>query len=148
MLRSKGLMAMALAAFCFGFAFAGGADCHKKDGATAAHAGEKGAHCHLGMTKNIVKTAQKTDNGAVVTFTGKTDEAVEFIKAHLSKHEAAANDCPECPMTMEGVTTSVKMTDQGGKVTLVGSDEKTIKRVQKWAVQPAACCEKEKATKA
>ena len=138
----KGLMALALPMALVGVAYGGGADCHKKDGqAAAAHAsGEKGSHCHLTLTKSIVKTAKLTDDGAVVTLKGKTDEAVEVIQAHLENHERAGS-CPNCPMSMDGVTATVKLNKKGGEVALTGASPETVKRVQEWAQKPAACCE-------
>jgi hypothetical protein len=118
-----------------------GEDCYKNSAAArTAHAGEKGSHCHLGLTKNIVKTARKTDDGAVVTLSGKTTKAVEYLKAHLTKHDEGQT-CAGCPMTMDGVTTTVMLNDKGGQVTLVGSSDETIEKIQVWAEKPAACCE-------
>jgi len=146
-LRNKGLLALVLPLFVFGVALAGGPDCDK--GARAVHAGEKGAHCHLSTSKDIAKTARMTDKGAVVVFAGKTEKAVEVVKAHLSGHEKGAETaCADCPMGMDGVETTITLNDEGGEVTFVASDKKTIKMVQKWAEKPAACCDKaEKADK-
>ncbi len=144
MLRNKALLALVLPVFVFGVALAGGADCDKdaKHG-KVAHAGEKGTHCHLGTSKEISKTARMTDQGAVVTFAGKTDKAVEVVKAHLSAHEKGEEaSCKDCPMGMDGVTASITLNDKGGEVTFVAQDQKTIKHVQKWAEKPAACCAK------
>ena len=141
LLRPRTLMAMSLPVILFGAAFAGGEDCHKKDGKAAVHAGsEKGSHCHLSMSKNISKTAKMTDDGAVVTLEGKTDEAVKMVKQHLADHGKGAEGCEGCPMTMDGVSSEVKMTDKGGKITLKGNSPETIKAVQDWAGKPAACC--------
>ena len=139
--NSKSLLALALPLVAFGFSYAGGPDCQHKDGKAAAmHADSgKGVHCHLSMSKNIVKSAKMTKDGAVVTMEGKTDEAVELIHEHLAKHEKG-DSCPNCPMSMTGVHASFKETSKGGEVTLAGSDAETIKAVQEWAKKPAACC--------
>jgi len=140
-LNSKSLLALALPLVVFGFSYAGGPDCHGKDAkAAAVHAGsEKGAHCHLSMSKNIVKSAKMTNDGAVVTMEGKTEDAVNLIHEHLANHEKGES-CPNCPMQMSGVHASFKMTDKGGEVVLAGSDAETVKAVQEWAKKPAACC--------
>ena len=130
---------MAVAVVAVGVNFAGG-DCCAKNAAKTVKAG-KGYHCHLGMTQDIVKTARMTRDGAVVTFAGKSDRSVEYLRAHLGKHEKGGGDCADCPMSMDGVTTSVKLTKKGGVITMVGSTEKTIERVQAWAEKPADCCE-------
>jgi hypothetical protein len=140
-LRSKSLVALVLPLFVTGIALAGGADC-AKEAEKAAKAGEKGAHCHLSMSKEISKTAHLTDTGAVVTLTGKTPEAVALVKSHLATHEKGEKGgCADCPMDMQGVTATYHMTDNGGEVTFVATDKDTIKKVQKWAEKPAACCD-------
>lgn len=145
LLTSKTLFSMAIALAAFGVAFAGGPDCHK-DKAAAVHAkAEKGYHCHLSMSKDVAKTAKLTDDGAVVTLEGKSDDAVAFIKSHLTTHAKNAG-CENCPFEMEGVSSKVKVTDKGGKVVFKGSNPEAIKHVQDWAQQPYACCgEKESA---
>ena len=140
-LRSKSLVALVLPLFACGFVLAGGADC-AKNAEKAAHAGEKGAHCHLSMSKEISKTARLTENGAVVTLTGKTPEAVALVKNHLSTHQKGEKgNCPDCPMAMDGVSTTYSITETGGEVTFTATDKGTIKKVQKWAEKPAACCD-------
>jgi len=139
-LRSKSLVALVLPLFACGIVLAGGADC-AKNAEKAAHAGEKGAHCHLSMSKEISKTARLTDTGAVVTLTGKTPEAVELVKSHLSTHEKGEKgSCDSCPIEMDGVSASFKITESGGEVTFTATDKNTIKKVQKWAEKPASCC--------
>ena len=139
-LRSKSLVALVLPLFACGIVLAGGADCAKEAEKTAK-AGEKGAHCHLSMSKEISKTARLTDNGAVVTLTGKTPEAVALVKSHISTHEKGEKgNCADCPMEMEGVSTTFALTETGGEVTITASDKGTIKKVQKWAEKPASCC--------
>ncbi len=133
--RSKPLWTLILAVAVAGAAYAGGADCHGKG--AAASAGDKGAHCKL--MKNVTKTAKLTEDGAIVTLEGKTDEAVQHIKSHLETH-ANHEACPDCPMSMDGVTSEVKLTDKGGEITLTGSNTDTIKAVQEWAQKPAGGC--------
>jgi len=139
-LRSKSLVALVLPLFAFGIVLAGGADC-AKESEKAAKAGEKGAHCHLSMSKEISKTARLTDTGAVVTLTGKTPEAVALVKTHISTHEKGEKgNCADCPMEMEGVSTTFALTETGGEVTITATDKGTIKKVQQWAEKPASCC--------
>lgn len=140
LVSGKSLIALLLPLAISGLALAGGTDCpHAK--ATAA-ASEKGHGCDL--AKNVKKQAKMTDDGAVVTMTGKTPEAVETIKAHLGSHEKS-EACKDCPMAMANVTTTVKITDKGGEVTMKGSTPDAIKAVQTWAKEPAgSCCDKHK----
>lgn len=138
-LRFLGLAALMLP-LAVGVGVMAGEDCHKDKAAKAVHAEGKGVHCHLGMSKNIAKTARMTEDGAVVTMEGKTDEAAQFVKQHLSRHEKGTG-CAGCPMEMDDVTSSVSLTDKGGEITLVGSSPEAIKKVQAWAEKPAACCE-------
>jgi len=139
-LRSKSLVALVLPLFACGIVLAGGADC-AKNAEKAAHAGEKGAHCHLSMSKEISKTARLTENGAVVTLTGKTPDAVALVKSHLSTHEKGEKGrCADCPMDMDGVTATYALNETGGQVTFSATDKDTIQKVQKWAEKPAACC--------
>jgi len=132
-LKSKAVLALVLPVALTGFAFAGaGCDHAKGDEAKA------GAHCDL--SKNVVKEAKMTDDGAIVTLKGKNAKAISHIKEHLAAH-ANGEPCEGCPLSMEGVTTKVEMTDDGGTFTLVGSTPETIKAVQEWAQKPAgACC--------
>lgn len=132
-LRSKALWSLGLSIALAGFAFAG-ANC---DHGKSAAAG-KGAHCNL--SKNVVKEAKMTDDGAIVTLKGKNAKAISHIKEHLAAH-ANGEGCPGCPLAMEGVTTRVEMTDDGGTFILSGSSPETIKAVQEWASMPVgACC--------
>jgi hypothetical protein len=132
-LRSKALWALVLPVAFVAAAFAGAKCDHDK-----ASAAEKGAHCDL--TKNVVKDAKLTDDGAIVTLRGKNAKAISLIKEHLAAH-AEGGSCPGCPLSMEGVTTHVEMTDDGGTLTATGSSPETIKAIQEWANQPAgACC--------
>ncbi len=139
-LRSKSLVALVLPLFACGIVLAGGADC-AKDAAKTAQAGEKGTHCHLSMTKEISKTARLTDNGAVVTLTGKTPDSIALVKSHLSTHEKGEKgSCADCPMEMDGVSATYALNETGGEVTFTATDKSTIKKVQKWAEKPASCC--------
>lgn len=139
LLRSKGLLALMIPVLAVGAAYAGGADCAKKHGAAAVAAG-KGAHCNL-MAKQVVKTAEMTDDGAVVTLEGKSAKAVEHIQTHMRTHEKG-EACADCPMSWDGVSASVKVTDKGGVVTFSASDDKMIQAVQDWAKKPGCCGEK------
>jgi hypothetical protein len=141
-LRSKAFWAFVLPLAVAGAAYAGGADCdHGK--VTAAG---KGAHCNL--SKNVVKTAKMTDDGAVVTLKGKNDEAIGHIKTHLTAHQKGEG-CEGCPLTQEGVSTSVEITDDGGTITVSASTPETVKTVQEWANKPVgACCKGAKTDKA
>jgi len=131
-LRSKALWAVVLPIAFVAAAFAG-ADCDKDKGDAA-----KGAHCNL--AKKVVKEAKMTDDGAIVTLKGKNAEAVSHIKEHLEAH-AKGEACPDCPLSMAGVTTKVEMTKDGGTITAIGNSPETIKAIQEWANQPAdACC--------
>ncbi len=142
-LHNKGFWALMLPLLMVSATYAGG-DCAKK--ADVAAAG-KGAHCHL-MAKNITKKGEATENGAIVTLTGKTDEAVAHIKEHLEVH-AKGSACPDCALSMEGVTTTVEMTEKGGVITATGNSPETVEALQKWAKSPAGqCCNKSKADKA
>ena len=150
-LRSKSLWALALPMVMFGAAYAGGAHCDHGNKTVAAHDkhedsdhSDNGTHCNL--MKNVSKSAKMTDDGAIITIKGKTDDAVKHIQEHLAAHDKGA-DCPDCPMSMEGVKATVKMTGKGGEVTLTGNSPETIKKVQEWAKKPAGdCCGKNKTT--
>ncbi len=144
-LRSKALVALAIPVLAVGVAFAGGADCHgKKDASVAAG---KGAHCHL-LSKQIAKSFELTDDGAVVTLTGKSEQAVEHIKAHFASHDEGAS-CPDCPLNKEGISAEFEVTETGGVIKAHGSSPETIEAVQKWAKAPAGqCCSGEKSDKA
>ncbi len=132
-LRSKAVWALVLPIALTGFAFAGANCDHGKNEAAG-----KGAHCNL--SKNVVKEARMTDDGAIVTLKGKNAKAISHIKEHLTAH-ANGEGCEGCPLTMEGVTTKVEMTDDGGTFTLTGSSPEAIKAVQEWANMPVgACC--------
>jgi hypothetical protein len=116
---------------------------HCNDGKAMAahnHGGAKGEHCAL--AKGVTKTAEMTDDGAVVKLEGKDAEAVKRIQAHLGEHEKGDGEtCPGCPFGMEGVNATVRMTDNGGEVTFSGSSPEAVKHVQEWAKKPAgACC--------
>ena len=131
-LRSKAILALVIPVALTGLAFAG-ANCDHGKGEAKA-----GSHCDL--SKNVVKEAKLTDDGAIVTLKGKNAKAISHIKEHLSAH-ANGEACEGCPVGMEGVTAKVEMTDDGGTFTLTGSTPETIKAVQEWAQQPAgACC--------
>lgn len=135
LLLNKGFWALALPLAICGAVWAGGEDCHHKG--AAAHAG-KGMHCNLG--KNVSKTARMTEDGAVVSMEGKTEEAVKHIQAHLEKHNEEGAGCPGCPASREDVEATVKVTDKGGEITLTGKTPEAIKAVQEWASKPGACC--------
>lgn len=143
-LRSKALVALAVPILAIGVSFAGGADCHKKDASVAAG---KGAHCNM-LSKDIAKSYELTDDGAVVTLAGKSEKAVEHIKAHITSHGKNA-DCPECPLNTEGVSAEFEVTDKGGVIKAHGSSPETVAAVQQWAKAPAGqCCGGEKGEKA
>ena len=131
-LKSKALWALVLPLALTGFAFAG-ANCDHGKGEAAG----VGAHCNL--SKNVVKEAKMTDDGAIVTLKGKNAKAISHIKEHLAAH-ANGEGCEGCPLSMEGVTTKVEMTDDGGTFTLIGSSPETIKAVQEWASMPVGTC--------
>jgi len=134
----KALLALILPVALAGAAFAGGADC--KHGKEMAAGGEKGEHCPL--AKNVKKVATMTDDGAIVTLSGKNDEAINHIQAHMKAHQNGGT-CPDCPLSMAGITTTVEMTKNGGVLTVKGNSPETIKAVQEWANRPAgACCGK------
>lgn len=141
LISGRSLIALALPLAITGLTLAGGTDCpHAK--ATATSHSEDGHGCDL--AKNVKKHATMTEDGAVVTMTGKTAEAIEHIKSHLSEHAKGA-ECKDCPMSMANVTTTVKLTDKGGEVTIKGSTPEAIQAVQKWAKEPAgSCCSKHK----
>ena len=144
LLRSRSLWALALPLVICGSVYAGGAHCdHEKGAAAAANdKAENGTHCNL--AKNVSKTAKMTNDGAVITLVGKTDEAVAHIKEHLANHEKGG-DCPDCPFNMDGVHSTFKITDKGGEITMTGSSPDAIKKVQEWARKPAGdCCGKSK----
>ena len=89
-------------------------------------------------------------DGAVVTQAGKNKEAVGHIKEHLGAHQKEEGDCPDCPLSMKGVSASIEMNDDGGTITVKAPSPETVKAVQEWASKPAgACCAKgEHGTKA
>lgn len=134
----KSLLALALPIALAGFTYAGGEHCnHGKDSATAAGS-EKGEGCPI--AKGVKSIAKMTDDGAIVTLTGKNEMAVQHIQAHLKAHQAGES-CPDCPLSMTGVTTQIDITKDGGVFTVKGSSPETIKAVQAWASKPAgACC--------
>ncbi len=102
------------------------------------------SHEHCKLDKNVTKEAKIIDNGAVVTLHGKTDESIKIIKTHLEAH-MKGESCPDCPLSMKGVTTKVAIDDKGGSITASGDSPETIKAVQKWANGSAgACCMKGK----
>jgi hypothetical protein len=141
-LHNKSFWALLLPILMLSATYAG-TDCDKKSDVAAAG---KGAHCHL-LAKNITKSGEATENGAIVTLTGKSEEAVAHIKEHLGAH-AKGSGCPECPLSMEGVTTTVKVTEDGGVITATGNSPETVKKLQEWAKMPAGqCCKKSKADK-
>ena len=133
-LRSKALVALVVPVFMAGVAFASGAPCHGEQAAAGA-----GSHCNL--FKNIVKTAEMTDDGAVVTLKGKTPEAISHVKSHLESHSKGEH-CPNCPLSQEGITTKIEITEDGGVITATGSSDETIKAVQEWAKVKDCCCGK------
>ncbi len=138
-LRSKSLWAFVLPFAIAGLAFGGGPDCAK----TQTASGEV-KHCHL--SKSVTKTAELTKDGAVITLEGKSEEATSHLRSHLEMHaKGGETDCPGCPMAMEGVESTVELTKQGGKITLHGTSDQTIKTVQEWAQKPFSCCGKESA---
>lgn len=139
-LRSKSLWALVLPFAIAGMALAGGPDCTK----TKTASGEV-KHCVL--SKSVVKTAELTEDGAVITLEGKSEQAATHLKSHLETHaKGGGSDCPGCPMAMDGVESTVKLTKKGGKITLHGTSDETIQAVQDWAQKPFSCCgEREKA---
>ncbi len=143
LLRSKALWALVLPIAVSGLVYAGGPDCHGK-GVVAAG---KGHGCTL--SKNVVKTAKLTDDGAVVTIEGKTSEAVGHIKTHLEAHVKNAKEagCPGCPLAMENVTVEVTLTDKGGEINAHGSTPEAVKALQEWANNPS-CCSSHEGSKA
>lgn len=134
-LRSKALIALAVPLLAAGFTYAGGAHCHGK---AVAEASGMGAHCPL-HSKDITKTFELTDDGAVVTLVGKTDKAVEHIKAHFAKHQEG-EACPGCPLDQDGISATFEVTNDGGTITAAGSTPETVKAVQDWAKAPAGQC--------
>src|SRR5262245_31249106 len=127
-------LALALAVALSGAAYAGGADCQGH----AKAAGEAGHH-HCMLNKNIKKSAEMTADGAVVTFHGKDQAAVDQIKEHLSAH-SKGEPCPGCPLTAQEVKTEVAMTDDGGVLTVHAGTPEAVQTVQKWAKAPAGSC--------
>lgn len=135
--RSKALIALAIPVLTVGFAFAG-ADCHKKGDTDTAKAGKKGAHCHL-LSKQIAKSYELTDDGAVVTLKGSSDKAVGHIKDHFAMHEKG-EECEGCPLSEKGVTASFEVTEDGGVIKVKASGDEAVKSVQKWAKAPVGQC--------
>ena len=136
----KAILALVLPVVMVGFVHAG-AGCAKD----AVQAADKGAHCPR-MSKQIAKKGEVTDDGAVVTLTGKTEKAVEHIKAHLTKHDKG-EACESCPLSMDGVTAKIKVTEKGGVITATASKPELVKKLHTWAKSPSACCQ-DKADKA
>lgn len=142
-LRSKALWALVLPLAVCVSAYAGGADCnHGK--ASAANA-DKGAGCPI--EKNVVKSAKLIDDGAVITLKGKTPEAIEHIKDHLSAH-AKGEKCEGCLLSEDGVQTEVKMDNDGGSLTVHAKDAQLVKEIQEWANKPTGDCCRHKGEKA
>ncbi|HEY3174233.1 MAG TPA: hypothetical protein VGK94_00570 [Candidatus Polarisedimenticolia bacterium] len=140
LISGKSLLALVLPMAFSGLALAGGADCAHEKAATATADHEMGEHCLF--AKNVKKSAKMTEDGAVVTLTGKTDDAVEHIKSHFASHEKG-EPCEDCPFNKEGVTSSVKVTAKGAELTLKGATPEAIKAVKEWAGKPvASCCTK------
>ena len=137
-LRTKALLAVIVPAFLIGVSFVNGADCH---GDKTVAAGT-GTHCNL--NKNVAKSAEMTDDGAVVTLKGKNAEAVEHIKTHLQAHNKGET-CPGCALSKEGVTAEVEITEDGGIIKAHGSSPETVKAVQEWAKMKDCCCSGKKA---
>ena len=142
-LRTKALAALAISVLAAGVAFAG-VDCLK--GADTVAAG-KGAHCHL-LSKQIAKSFELTDDGAVVTLTGKTERAVSHILDHFKSHNAG-EECPECPLSRDGVEASFEITEEGGTITATGNSPDAVEAVQNWAkAKVGQCCNQKKGDKA
>ena len=138
LIGGKSLLALVLPLAICGLAIAGGTDCpHQKATTAGASDTEMGEHCLF--AKNVKKSAEMTDDGAVVTITGKTDEAIEHIKTHFAAHEKGEM-CKECPFSMEGVTSTVDVNDKGAVVKMKGATPEAIKAVKDWAGKPAAAC--------
>ena len=133
-IRSRALIALVLPIVAAGLVFAG-ADCDK--GAKSADAG-KGAHCHM-MAKQVAKTFELTDDGAVVTLKGKSEKAVAHIKDHFAMHEKG-EECEDCPLSLEGVEAKFETTEDGGVITVHASSDEAVQAVQKWAKAPAGQC--------
>ncbi|HZE88854.1 MAG TPA: hypothetical protein VE404_04855 [Verrucomicrobiae bacterium] len=139
MTLGRTLLALALPIALAGVTFAGGEHCNHGKDATAAGK-EMGEGCPI--AKNVKSVAQMTDNGAVVTLTGKSDEAVEHIQTHLKAHQNGES-CPDCPLSMAGVTTKVEITKDGGVLTVSATTPEALKAIQAWASKPmAGCCAK------
>jgi len=132
----KSLLALALPFALAGMTFAGGEHCnHGKETAAGT---EKGEGCPI--AKGVKSVARMTDDGAVVTLTGKNELAIQHIQAHLKAHQAGES-CPDCPLSRTGVTTQVDVTNDGGVFTVHGNSPETIKAIQEWASKPmGACC--------
>jgi hypothetical protein len=134
LVSSKALWALFLPVIMVSAAHAG-AGCAKSAVQTAG----AGAHCPM-LSKQIAKQGEVTENGAVVTLTGKTDQAVEHIKAHLMKHEKG-EACTACPLTQDGITTTIEMNEKGGVITATASTPELVEMLHKWAKSPSACCQ-------
>jgi hypothetical protein len=138
----KALVALAIPIIAAGVTFAG-VDCFKGDDTVEAGSNP---HCHM-LGKQITKSFELTDDGAVVTLTGKTEKAVGHIQDHLKSHNEG-EECPGCPLSSDDVETSFKMTDKGGVITATGSSPDAVKAVQKWAkAKVGQCCNQEKGAK-
>jgi TusA-related sulfurtransferase len=131
--RSKALVALVVPVLTVGFAFAGGPDCHK-----ATEQAGKGAHCHM-LSKQVAKSFELTEDGAVVTLKGETEKAVGHIKDHFAQHEKG-EECEGCPLGIEAVDAQFELTDDGGIIRVKASTPDAVKAVQEWAKAPAGQC--------
>jgi len=136
-LSGKGLIVLAVALALAGLTFAGeGCKYDKGESAKAAY----GEHCPL--SKGVTKTAQLTDDGAIVTLKAKNEKSIEHLKAHFALHEKG-EACPDCVLSMTGVTTRITETDDGGVLTVTASTPEALKAVQEWANgSETGCCAK------
>ena len=124
------------------FAVYAGEGCpHSKDAANKGD--DMGEHCMI--NKSVAKSAQMTQDGAIVTLAGKNNDAVKSLKSHLEMHQKG-EPCPDCPLSMKDVKTSIELTKEGGTLTFVASNPEALKAVQEWAKSPATagCCGKDK----
>jgi hypothetical protein len=130
------LLVMALPFALAGMTFAGGEHCnHGKETAAVT---DKGEGCPI--AKGVKSVARMTDDGAIVTLSGKNEMAIQHIQAHLKAHQAGES-CPDCPLSKTGITTQVDITKDGGVFTVHGNSAETIKAIQEWASKPmGACC--------
>ena len=138
----KALVALAIPILAAGVTFAG-VDCLKSGDTVAAGSGP---HCRL-LGKQITKNFELTDDGAVVTLTGKTEKAIEHIQDHLKSHDEG-EECPGCPLSRDGFEATFEITDEGGIITATGSSPEAVKDVQKWAkAKIGQCCNPERGAK-